>query len=277
MMGYRAGKDNFDDMHERERLRVAALIVAEQQWREGEQFAIANVDGRPRLLKATDVIAARRAAASNGMGESETTDTIGKLWAHDFLVSGRFESDLLRDAGRRYAAAYWWRYGPVCGRTGAYSDMRGSGWISTTVIVDESADLIAEQRFRARDDAVRTSGLFTKFAVDQVCVDGQGDNDPLWLIDLINGYSTLTEKVRVTIARKKASLTLGTKHDRRLAKRRLDSSRAELTRILKEARAASVPHRTVKMIVCGLEALATVDKGEGLHKPRRGEKISGVE
>jgi len=275
-MGYQAGKANWGEIDQRERVRIASLIVAEQSYRAGESLGIANVDGEPRLLKATDVVAARRAASANGMPEAECTDTIGRLWAWGFLDHGRFAPDLLRDAGRRYAAAYWFRYGPVCGKTGAYSDMRGgNGGPPKQGYFDEGDDAIAEERFRRRDDAVRALVRQAKTMVDQVCVDGQGDNDPAWLMDEIGGYPVLTAAVRTMIARKELALNSGTKNERRLAKRRLDNSRGDLSHLLRDARREFIPHSAVEMLVSALDMLAAIDRSEGLHKPKRREKVCG--
>lgn len=257
---------------QRERERVAALIATDQQDRYEEEIALLDPDGERRLVRATPLIQARRAIAANGRSEAECVDTIGRLWSYDLLEGSRHAGDLLRDAGRRYAASYWRRYGNVCPHIGAYQDMvRKSRGIPTTFIRDDAEDIEQEERFRARDRAL--CDVRAKVVVDQVCVDGMGENDPGWLVDLMNGYPAQTRQIRVAIASTLAEIDMaaGAEAKEKLA-RRLGGQRRELRRLIAEERVRLLPHDTVALIRLGLTALADIDAKEGFHRPKRGPK-----
>lgn len=260
-----------------EHRRLAAIFAADDQARSADSLVQVDDDGVRRRSRPAEVVVEIRRQQSNGMPEAETTDTIGKLWAWGFLDgSPRFASDLLRDAGRRYAAAYWFRFGPVCGRTGAYSDMRGgSGGVPTTVIADYAKDVVAEERFARRDDALRAGfgGMAGKFVVDQFCVDSHGDNDPAWLVELMSGYRRHTAQIRRRLAACEAAMLVGTKDDRRRSKRLAEDARRKLDCNVREQRQLQVPHATIAALTAGLVLLSAIDHAEGLHRPRRGQKL----
>lgn len=279
MAGYRAGKGGqvFHEADQRERQRVAAIIAAEQEHRAAELVAVNS--GERRNSRASDAVDARRAWQANGRPHEEATDTIGKLWAWGLLDNARYDSDLLRDAGRRYAAAYWFRYGNVCPSVAAYAEMtRVPTTVPRTVIADEAKDEIAEARFLLRDDTLREGmvGGRTKRLVDQVCVDGQGDNDPLWLIDMMNGYVAETRNLRMAVSSIRAEIVSSSKPDRN-AQRRLDYAERKLREAEQRLRRDRLPYADLALIRDGLSALADIDRAEGLHKPRRGTVVSGAE
>lgn len=254
-----------------EQQRVAAVVADDIAYRAERAGGIIDpATGEPRRVRPTDLIAQRRRHASNGMPEEETTDTIGKMWAWGLLDNSEFAADLLRDAGRRYAASYWRRYGPVCARSGPYSEMTGrsSGGPPSIVIPDEALDVLAEERFRARDAALCEVGRSVKKGVDLVCVDGAGDNDPSWLVDLMNGYPAETRKLRVLLADRAAALEIGDKESRRKATRLHNDARRGLEREIRELRLRMVPAMAGD-VRAGLIELAKVDRAEGLHRPRR--------
>jgi hypothetical protein len=253
--------------------RVAALVAEDVAYRAEESYGrIDHRTGEVLRVRPTELTTARRLAASNGMPTEETTDTIGKLWAWGLLEHPEFANDLLRDAGRRYAASYWRRYGDVCARGSAYAEMTGrsSGGPPSVVIPDEALDLLAEQRFRSRDDALRD--VSAKRAVDVVCVDGAGDNDPAWLVDLMTGYPRETRDLRMNLAAKASAIGSGTKDEQRRAERLHDDARRALDREVRVLRGALLPHPQVACIVTGLAELARIDRADGFHRPKRGRK-----
>jgi hypothetical protein len=241
-------------------------------------FQAAGAGDEEQRIPPTEMVKARRAARSNGMSEAETEDTIGRLWAWGFLDGplpngdqNTIDADLLRDAGRRYAASYWRRYGPVSPRASHFEEMTGrSSGPGFTVIVDEDQDRIAEDRFRARDAALRACGA--KQLIDQVCVDGAGDNDPGWLIETINGFPSETRQERVAVASAEAMIGKGDSKAQRAAERRLAEAQRRLKRKIIETRLLVIRHDLVAKIVLGLSELARIDRAEGWHKPKRGRK-----
>lgn len=236
----------------------------------GKRVFVAGGDEEQRIPP-SEMVKARRVARSNGMPAEETEDTIGRLWAWGFLDGGQIDADLLRDAGRRYAASYWRRYGPVCPRVAHFEEMTGrSSGPGFTVIVDEDQDRIAEDRFRARDAALRACGA--KQLIDQVCVDGAGDNDPAWLIDAMNGFPAETRQERVVLASAEALIGKGDSKAQRAAERRLAEARRRLKHKEIQSRISLVPHQRVAQIVLGLTELARIDRAEGLHAPKRGRR-----
>jgi len=265
---------SFQGMDAVERQRVASLIERTKNDKvEDDQAKLDEYGGRKRS-RPSDIVAQRRAQQSNGMPAEECTDTIGKLWAWGCLDGTRFSPDLLRDAGRRYAAAYWFRFGPVCGKVGAYSDMGGrSSGPPSVVIADPEKDVLIEERFRRRDDALRAIGRKIKNLVDQVCVDGQGDNDPGWLADLMTGYLAETRKQRANLAVQTLQLGVGNKEQRRKAERRQADTRREIDRMVRALRLERMPALDLALIRDGLCELAEIDKKEGLHRPRRAKKV----
>ncbi len=270
-----AANPRLAEITRREEERVAKVVADHAAWLAEQSFgAIDPHTGEPRRVRPTDIIAQRREWASNGMPGEETTDTIGKLWAFGLLDNGEFAADLLRDAGRRYAASYWRRFGPVCARSGAYAEMTGrsSGGPPAIVIPDAELDALAEQRFRDRDDALRAAGRMVKKEIDLVCVDGQGDNDPTWLLDLMNGYPRETREARLILAAAEAQVPTLTGEARRKAIRRYDDARRALAQKQREARIDRLPHSEVHRIVTGLVELARIDRREGLHRPKRTRK-----
>jgi hypothetical protein len=256
---------------ETESERVAGLIAEDQRDRHERDIAMIDPDGERRFVRPPTLIAERRRIAANGMSEAECTDTIGKLWSWGLLDGGRYAPDLLRDAGRRYAAAYWFRYGRVCPSIAAYADIiRGSG-SKTTYIADEAIDELVESRFRARDNALRD--VKAKAAVDRVCVDGAGDNDPGWLIDLMCGYPAETRGRRTAIAMSEAFiLSETTAKDKEKAEQKLAREQRLLRNEINMLRVSLLPHALIVSIRDGLCALADIDRADGLHRPKRSRK-----
>lgn len=257
---------------ELESARVAGLIAQDQIDRHERDIALLDPDGERRFVRPPELIAERRRIAANGMSEAECTDTIGKLWSWGLLDGGRYAPDLLRDAGRRYAAAYWFRYGQVCPSIAAYSDIvRGSG-SKTTFIADAAVDELVEARFRARDNALRD--VRAKRSVDLVCVDGAGDNDPGWLINLMVGYPAETREQRLKVLECEQALAQGLKGaELEKVERRLAAAKRKLSWRIKELRTELLPHATIATIRDGLCALADLDKADGLHRPKRAPKV----
>jgi len=279
--GGKSSLDRFKEMDQAERLRVAALIVADGEHSREEMQALTNEDGTRQRSKPTDHVAMLRRQRSNGMPEHECTDTIGRAWAFGLLDGARFAPDLLRDAGRRYAASYWFRYGSVCAHIGSYGEMSGrSSGPPSVVIADPEKDAIADARFRRRDDALRglKHGRRVKDMVDLMCVDGAGDNDPGFLSDLIAGYPAETKNLRTGLAMKEAKLDFGSKDERRRAQRLVDDANREINRKLRSLRQERLPHADLVLLRDGLTELAAIDQSEGLHKKmKRGVVVSGGE
>lgn len=278
--GGKSSLDRFKEMDQAERLRVAALIVADGEHSREEMQALTNEDGTRQRSKPTDHVAMLRRQRSNGMPEHECTDTIGRAWAWGILDGTRHSSDILRDAGRRYAASYWYRYGPLSAHISSYSDMSGrsSGAPPSIVIPDPIKDEIADARFRARDNALRDlkHGRRVKDIVDQLCVDGAGDNDPSWLLALIEGYPAETRNLRVAAEMKQSFAdAMPSKEERRKAQRLADDARRALDRRLRELRRELLPHTSLDLLRDGLVCLADIDRDEGFHRPKRGAVVSG--
>jgi hypothetical protein len=265
--------DKLEQIDDRERQRVAGIIAEDAAYR-AEQAAglIDPATSELRRVRPSDFVAARRAIAANGMPEQEATDTIGKMWAWGLLDGERFASDLLRDAGRRYAVAYWFRYGPVVAKSGAYAEMTGrsSGGPAAVVIADPERDEIAETRYRNRDDALRNLGRPVKVMVDQVCVDFQGDNDPGWLVDLMQGFPFETRNLRAHANHLSLECDGGTKSQKRDHQAAIDVAERKVKYALIELRHERVPHKSLELLRFGLIALAEIDRAEGFHKPKRG-------
>lgn len=253
-----------------EAARVQGLIAQDRQDTLERQQALLDPDGERRLERPTDAVRTRRAVAANGMSEAEVFDTIGKLWTWGLLDGGQFDADLMRDAGRRYAAVYWHRYGAVCAAVGAYGEMvsaRSSG-PKQTFIADPDADLEAEDAFRRRDEALCRVGA--KRQVDQVCVDGAGDNDPGWLIELMLGFPTQTRNQRAEIAAAEAEAMALVGEAREKALRRIRKLERALRMKLGLLRVEVLPQRVLASIRLGLDELVRIDAGEGWHrKPKR--------
>jgi hypothetical protein len=273
-MIYRSKIDlDTDGIDARERGRVERIVAEDVAYRAEQSFgSIDPVTGEPRRVRPSDHVAARRAIAANGMPEPETIDTIGKLWAWGFLDGERFAPDLLRDAGRRYAVAYWFRYGPVVAKSGAYAEMTGrsGGGPPSVVIADPERDEIAESRFRDRDDTIRNLGWPVKVMVDQVCVDCQGDNDPGWLVDLMQGYPVETRDLRAHANHLMLECGAGSKIEQRRKEMAADAADRKLKYALIELRRERVPHKPLEVLRFGLVALAEIDRAEGFHRPKRG-------
>lgn len=263
-----------DEAMAAERERVQRLIDDEraEEKRLADDAAWRRRTGDEPRTRPTREVEARRLARSNAMPANETEDTIGRLWAWGFLDGGELSADLLRDAGRRYAASYWRRYGPVSPKSGHYEEMTGrsSSGPSMVVIPDEDRDRIAEERFQRRDDALRA--VKAKQVVDQVCVDGAGDNDPAWLIDTMNGFPAATRQERLAVANAESKLAraVADKAPTEWATRQLSEANRALHRKILQTRIDIVPHGRVALIVLGLNELARIDRSEGLHRPRRG-------
>lgn len=273
-------RPSFEEMGQRERMRVAALIVADGEHGREEMQALLNEDGTRQRSKPTDHVATLRRQRSNGMPEHECTDTIGRAWAWGILDGTRHSSDILRDAGRRYAASYWYRYGPLSAHISSYSDMSGrsGGAPPSIVIPDPIKDEIADARFRTRDEALRglKHGRRVKDIVDQLCVDGAGDNDPSWLLALIEGYPAETRNLRTALEMKQARAdAMPSKDERRKAQRLADDARRHLERRLRELRRDLLPHAALDLLRDGLVCLADIDRNEGFHRPKRGAVVSG--
>ena len=228
-----------------------------------------------RRVPPSDAVAARRRLQANGKPEDECTDTIGRMWAWGLLDGERFEPDLLREAGRRYAACYWHRYGPVCPSVGSYGEMTGlsSGGPRSVVIVDPDRDVLAENRFQARDAALRGLGRTVKVATDEFCVDGAGDNDPHWLIDLMMGFpgETATHRTAVVDALMEAARA-ATKAERRDAKALIETAERALEQRQRELRGLARFRPAAVNLRAGLVELAAIDRAEGWHRPRRDAK-----
>jgi hypothetical protein len=260
-----------------EEARVKALLARDRHDRALQAGGpLDPVAGEPKRVPPSDFVKARRAARSNGMPEQETEDTIGRLWAWGLLDGplpngdqNTIDADLLRDAGRRYAASYWRRYGPVSPRASHFEEMTGrSSGPGFTVIPDEERDRLAEERFQRRDQALRACKA--KRVIDLVCVDGAGDNDPSFLVALMQGYPAETRQERIRLASAEAELGRGNGKEQRLAERRVADAKRALKRKLIETRIRQVPHQEVALIVLGLSELARIDRAEGLHRPKRG-------
>ncbi len=259
-----------------EKARVQRLIddEAADAKREADDRAWRQRNGTEQRIKPTREVILRRLARSNGMPAEETEDTIGRLWAWGFLDGSEIDCDLLRDAGRRYAASYWRRFGPLSAKSGHYEEMTGrsSGGPAMVVIPDEERDRIAEERFCRRDDALRAVGA--KVVVDQICVDGAGDNDPAWLVDTMNGFPAETRQERLALAEAEGALAKAERDGKPLewSQRKRREAERNLQRKIRQSRVDIVPHSRVQMIVLGLTELARVDRAEGLHRPKRQKK-----
>jgi hypothetical protein len=128
--------------------------------------------------------------------------------------------------------------------------------------------MLIEERFRARDKALTDTRA--KRHVDLVCVDGAGDNDPGWLVDLMTGYLAETRALRVELL----SLELALANDMPAkdmlkAKRAHDVARKKLSIKINALRSSQLPQPVVDSIRVGLAALADLDRAEGFHRPKR--------
>lgn len=230
----------------------------------------------PRRVKPAEAIEAKRKREANGRPVEEAADTIGRLWCWDFLDGARFEGDLLRDAGRRYAGLYWPRWGMASAKSGGYRELvSGSGASVADVVADDDLDARLEARYLARDAALKEIGAqqglgrVAKALVDEVCVDNHGDNDPAWLADLMAGYPEHTEPERQAMLRAEVRYQMARgKDEKRKAKRAVDDAGRAFRNAVRKLRVARVPHERLRLLREALCVLVEIDHSEGLHRRR---------
>lgn len=235
----------------------------------------APAERAPRRVKPAEAIEAKRKREANGRPTEEAADTIGRLWCWDFLDGARFEGDLLRDAGRRYAGLYWPRWGMASAKSGGYRELvSGSGASVADVVADDDLDARLEARYLARERAlldagVRGLGRVLKGIVDEHCVDNHGDNDPAWLTDLMAGYPEHTEAERAAMLRAEVRYQMARgKDEKRKAKRAVDDAGRAFRNAVRKLRLARVPHERLKLLREALCVLVEIDHSEGLHRRR---------
>lgn len=226
-----------------------------------------------RRAPPSKIVMERRMQAANGMPPEQAVDTIGKLWCQNLILGSEFTTDLLRDAGRRYAMLYWHRFGPVCAGAAGLEPRIDNGHVSPVIGAGSFQDIIREEMFGARDDALRGCGARITIIVQRYCVDGQGDNDPAWLGPLISGYPYDTEAERLAFseaveARKKAR----GRTPRRIAAEHEAAASMALHAKLLFTRKRRVPWKELEQLRDGLLAMARVDKADGFHVIGRGAK-----
>lgn len=242
------------------------------------------MNDEPRIIPPTPEVKMRRERQANGKPIEQGVDTIGRIWAFGLLEGLRHPADQLRDAGRRYAIAYWWRLGPVCAHSGHYSEMVGRGAIGETIIIDPFEDEISEEKFNVRRAALNDCGLDVRREVEKVTVDNHGDGDPVWLSALINGYpvQTVCERYDLGRARMTANDLERTIRQTARTKRTTKALRLELaaaSRAVKyreknlrlaiiKLRESELPSKLIGKLRLGLLALADIDEAEGMNKSR---------
>jgi hypothetical protein len=183
-----------------------------------------------RRVSPTDELARKRAAWSNGKDPNQCSDTIGKLWAWNLLLSERHDSDVLRDAGREYADCYWRHYQrTAAAKIGGYREMLG-GSIAPLHIPDPVRDVLQEERFRKMDAELGGPGSRERRAVMRYCVEQHGDNDPTWLRDVIEGFPSQTQERRNNITFLKLQCFSKDKDIRAAAKKALEREERTLER-----------------------------------------------
>lgn len=272
--------------------RVQSRIAAEQE-------RVAEIVRRTspsayqpeNLIPPTLEVAARRLQQSNGKPVEQTCDTIGRIWAWGLLDGQRYPAEQLREAGRAYATLYWWRFGPVCPHTGFYQEMVSNGSIGGVPLwqVEEEPDAkasaeIAERMFRDRDDALSSVGIQERSATQRVTVDDHGDDDPVWLTTLIEGYPVQTVRERQLLAQEQAQFDAleskmakarrdgrtikPYKFDLKKARDRRDYRLEALRKRVIELRVSELPAKFLDRMRRGLVALADIDEAEGRHRKK---------
>lgn len=105
---------------------------------------------------------------------------IGRAWAVGLLENDRVDPAALRDAGQRYAAAYWGNY-PYSAAVANYEGLtrRGSG------LGADGADPRGEA-FEAMDRRLRDAGSAACQAVHELAVDPIALTEHRWIVGLIN-------------------------------------------------------------------------------------------
>ncbi len=125
---------------------------------------------------------ARFAAFHGGKADQQLFDPIGRAWCVGLLENERIDPALLRDAGRRYGAAYWSYYegGP---KTPRYDGLPVATTAPRGAIHDPGGEA-----FQRMDRALKDAGRKAYQAVQALCVDCYHfpDQDPAWLARLIS-------------------------------------------------------------------------------------------
>lgn len=222
----------------------------------------------------TQQVAYRRARAANGRSVRQTVDTIGKLWAQGLLDGSRFTPEHLRDAGRRYATLYWYRLGPCCASTANYGEFVSKG-ANPLHIANPEKDRSLTDLYERRVFALDGIGRVSRQSVEMFCVDGQGDNDPWWLTEIIMGLPNQCEAERKAVEQAECDVDLRAPHAPYKFRRRLREARKQLRESLKTRRIELIPQMRVEWLLAGLEALAEIDKAEGRHDRQRQRRTRG--
>ncbi len=128
-------------------------------------------------------IAARERFARfhQGKADQQVYDPIGRAWCVGLLENKRVDPAVLRDAGRRYAAAYWAYY------EGGPATPRYDGITAATTAPKGAAHDPGGEAFQRMDRALKDAGRAAYGAVQALCVDGYHfpDEDPAWVGRLV--------------------------------------------------------------------------------------------
>ena len=140
----------------------------------------------------------RRQFLSNGRDPAQCFDNVGVLWCFGVFDGQRLESELLRDAGRRYAELYWSMFGTAAAKTGNLELVsRATGQMTT---IETEASVIREGIFRLWDETLVNTGRKARKVVHQVCVNQHGVMFPAWMHEMINEFHQRTIHSRSRIS-----------------------------------------------------------------------------
>ncbi len=139
---------------------------------------------KPLFDRGSDrTIAARERFARfhQGKADQQVFDPIGRAWCVGLLENERVDPAVLRDAGRRYAAAYWAYY------EGGPATPRYDGITAATTAPKGAAHDPGGEAFQRMDRALKDAGRAAYGAVQALCVDGYHfpDEDPAWVGRLV--------------------------------------------------------------------------------------------
>jgi len=129
----------------------------------------------------TQAARARFAKFHGGKADQQLGDAIGRAWCVGLLENERVDPAVLRDAGRRYAAAYWAYY------EGGPTTLRYDRITAATTAPKGAVHDPVGKAFQRMDRALKDAGRAAYGAVQGLCVDGYHfpDEDPAWVGRLI--------------------------------------------------------------------------------------------
>ena len=120
------------------------------------------------------------AGCQGGKAGPHLESLIGRVWAVGLLENGRIDPAELRDAGHRYAAAYWANYGITSGVANYGRECRRGVGIGA-----DNSDPRGEAFIRM-DAMLDAAGREARKAVIELAVDPMALTEAAWIVGLVN-------------------------------------------------------------------------------------------